>query len=78
MAFKFAAYETLRGLHSRVTNGRNADVTEDFAMGAIAGAFAAGRLGRLGVGVGMAVDARSGHVDGCESYRDVEHVCRLR
>lgn len=49
MAFKFAAYETMRGLHARVTKGRPADVTEDFAMGAIAGAFAAGMTTPLDV-----------------------------
>ncbi|KAK9822204.1 hypothetical protein WJX81_004183 [Elliptochloris bilobata] len=42
MAFKFAAYESMRSLHRRLTNGRRpANVQEDFAMGAVAGAFAA-------------------------------------
>ncbi|KAL3134058.1 hypothetical protein ABBQ32_008487 [Trebouxia sp. C0010 RCD-2024] len=40
MAFKFAAYETLRQVHRRL-NDRKANVQEDFAMGACAGAFAA-------------------------------------
>lgn len=40
MAFKFAAFETLRSIHSGLT-GRKASVQEDFAMGAAAGAFAA-------------------------------------
>lgn len=41
MAFKFAAYETLRQVHRRFNDGRKANVQEDFAMGACAGAFAA-------------------------------------
>eukprot|EP00191_Tetraselmis_sp_GSL018_P005791 CAMPEP_0177611448 /NCGR_PEP_ID=MMETSP0419_2-20121207/20495_1 /TAXON_ID=582737 /ORGANISM="Tetraselmis sp., Strain GSL018" /LENGTH=387 /DNA_ID=CAMNT_0019107175 /DNA_START=628 /DNA_END=1788 /DNA_ORIENTATION=+ len=41
MAFKFAAYESLRQLHSSLNGGRKANPTEDFAMGAAAGAFAA-------------------------------------
>ncbi|KAK9918383.1 hypothetical protein WJX75_003667 [Coccomyxa subellipsoidea] len=41
MAFKFAAYESLRSLHRRANGGRNANAQEDFAMGAAAGAFAA-------------------------------------
>ncbi|KAL0045454.1 hypothetical protein WJX82_007121 [Trebouxia sp. C0006] len=41
MAFKFAAYETLRQVHRRLNDGRKANVQEDFAMGACAGAFAA-------------------------------------
>lgn len=41
MAVKFAAYESLRQLHSRWSNGRKASPGEDFAMGAFAGAVAA-------------------------------------
>ncbi|EIE24932.1 mitochondrial carrier [Coccomyxa subellipsoidea C-169] len=41
MAFKFAAYESLRSLHRRANGGRTANAQEDFAMGAAAGAFAA-------------------------------------
>ena len=41
MAFKFAAYESMRQLHGRVNNGRKASPQEDFAMGAAAGALAA-------------------------------------
>eukprot|EP00951_Prasinocladus_malaysianus_P043010 scaffold531429_cov43-Prasinocladus_malaysianus.AAC.1 len=41
MAFKFAAYESLRQLHATATGGRKANPTEDFAMGAVSGAFAA-------------------------------------
>ena len=41
MAIKFAAYESMRGFHSRMVGGRKANVQEDFAMGAIAGAAAA-------------------------------------
>ncbi|CAL5227018.1 g9911 [Coccomyxa viridis] len=41
MAFKFAAYESMRSLHRRLNNGRSANVQEDFCMGATAGAFAA-------------------------------------
>lgn len=42
MAFKFACYETLRSLHRAVfVKDRNLNVQEDFAIGAIAGAFAA-------------------------------------
>jgi len=43
MAFKFAAYESMRSLHKKVLckNGRIASPQEDFAMGAIAGAMAA-------------------------------------
>lgn len=40
MAFKFACYETLRSVHRNVT-GRGATPQEDFAIGAVAGAFAA-------------------------------------
>eukprot|EP00884_Botryococcus_braunii_P009641 jgi/Botrbrau1/18679/Bobra.0386s0008.1 len=40
MAFKFAAYETLRSVHKQV-HKRNATAQEDFIMGAISGAFAA-------------------------------------
>ncbi|PNH08571.1 Solute carrier family 25 member 38 [Tetrabaena socialis] len=41
MAIKFAAYESMRQLHRALNGGRNASVTEDFAMGAVAGALAA-------------------------------------
>jgi hypothetical protein len=41
MAFKFAAYESMRQLHGRMTQGRKASPQEDFAMGAAAGAVAA-------------------------------------
>ena len=41
MAIKFAAYESMRGFHSRMCGGRTASVPEDFAMGAVAGAAAA-------------------------------------
>ncbi|KAK9794674.1 hypothetical protein WJX73_006307 [Symbiochloris irregularis] len=41
MAFKFAAYETMRTLHSQLRPGRPASAQEDFAMGMVAGAFAA-------------------------------------
>jgi solute carrier family 25 (mitochondrial S-adenosylmethionine transporter), member 26 len=41
MAFKFAAYESLKQMHRRAVHGRDPNVTEDFAMGATAGAFAA-------------------------------------
>mmetsp|Transcript_760 Transcript_760/g.2286 ORF Transcript_760/g.2286 Transcript_760/m.2286 type:complete len:407 (+) Transcript_760:1173-2393(+) len=40
MAFKFAAYETLRQVHFKMAN-RKANPTEDFALGAVSGAFAA-------------------------------------
>lgn len=40
MAFKFAAYESLRSLHRRIV-GRKATPHEDFLCGAAAGAFAA-------------------------------------
>jgi len=40
MAFKFAAYETLRQVHHQF-KGDKASPSEDFAMGAVAGAFAA-------------------------------------
>jgi hypothetical protein len=41
MAFKFAAYESLRAAHLRLMRGRKASVQEDFCMGAVSGAFAA-------------------------------------
>ncbi|CAG9463123.1 unnamed protein product [Pedinophyceae sp. YPF-701] len=41
MAFKFAAYESLRSLARRVRPERAATPQEDFAMGLLAGAFAA-------------------------------------
>ncbi|KAK9840693.1 hypothetical protein WJX84_004600 [Apatococcus fuscideae] len=41
MACKFAAYETMRSLHRNFVGGRKASATEDFAMGAVSGAFAA-------------------------------------
>ena len=41
MAVKFAAYEMLRGLHSRLHDGRPANVAEDLIMGGFAGAAAA-------------------------------------
>jgi solute carrier family 25 S-adenosylmethionine transporter 26 len=41
MAIKFAAYESMRQLHSRFHKGRPASPQEDFAMGATAGAMAA-------------------------------------
>lgn len=41
MAFKFAAYESLRQVHQRITGGRAASIQEDFVMGATAGALAA-------------------------------------
>lgn len=41
MACKFAAYETMRSLHRSFVGGRKASATEDFAMGAVSGAFAA-------------------------------------
>ncbi len=40
MAFKFAAYESMRQMHANLT-GRKANPTEDFAMGAVSGAVAA-------------------------------------
>lgn len=49
MAFKFAAYETLRSLHTKLSNGGKADMTEDFIMGAISGAVAAGMTTPLDV-----------------------------
>lgn len=41
MAVKFAVYETLRNLHSRLKGDRPASVVEDLAMGGFAGAAAA-------------------------------------
>jgi solute carrier family 25 (mitochondrial S-adenosylmethionine transporter), member 26 len=41
MSFKFAAYETLRQAHRRLTNGRSPNFAEDFLLGAISGAVAA-------------------------------------
>jgi hypothetical protein len=41
MAFKFAAYESMRQVHSQFCGGRKASPHEDFAMGAAAGALAA-------------------------------------
>ncbi|MEW5310044.1 MAG: hypothetical protein WDW38_001876 [Sanguina aurantia] len=41
MAIKFAAYESLRSLHSKAVGGRVASVQEDFVMGAFSGALAA-------------------------------------
>eukprot|EP01023_Acetabularia_acetabulum_P042119 TRINITY_DN413_c0_g2_i1.p1 TRINITY_DN413_c0_g2~~TRINITY_DN413_c0_g2_i1.p1 ORF type:complete len:351 (-),score=82.27 TRINITY_DN413_c0_g2_i1:1042-2094(-) len=41
MACKFAAYESLRGIYKLMIRGRQASAHEDFAIGAIAGAFAA-------------------------------------
>lgn len=41
MAFKFAAYESMRQMHRRFFKGRNCNPQEDFMMGAIAGAAAA-------------------------------------
>mmetsp|Transcript_13587 Transcript_13587/g.23888 ORF Transcript_13587/g.23888 Transcript_13587/m.23888 type:complete len:445 (-) Transcript_13587:491-1825(-) len=41
MAIKFAAYETMRQVHSKFHKGRVASPQEDFAMGAVAGAAAA-------------------------------------
>ncbi|KAF8067158.1 SAMC1 [Scenedesmus sp. PABB004] len=42
MAVKFAAYESMRQLHAKLSGGRPASPQEDFAMGATAGALAAG------------------------------------
>ncbi|KAL6758732.1 mitochondrial carrier protein [Haematococcus lacustris] len=41
MAIKFAAYESMRQVQSRIRNGRPASPQEDFAMGAVAGSLAA-------------------------------------
>lgn len=41
MAFKFAAYESMRSARLRLMRGRKATVQEDFCMGAVSGAFAA-------------------------------------
>lgn len=41
MAFKFAGYETIRSIHRTMLKDREPTAQEDFAMGAIAGAFAA-------------------------------------
>lgn len=41
MAFKFAAYESMRSLRLRLMKGRKATAQEDFCMGAVSGAFAA-------------------------------------
>ncbi|KXZ47855.1 hypothetical protein GPECTOR_32g467 [Gonium pectorale] len=41
MAIKFAAYESMRQVHRAMHGGRAANVQEDFAMGALAGALAA-------------------------------------
>lgn len=41
MAVKFAVYEMLRGVHSRLHEERPANVAEDLVMGGVAGAAAA-------------------------------------
>lgn len=41
MAIKFAAYESMRQLHSKACEGRKPSFHEDFAMGAASGALAA-------------------------------------
>lgn len=41
MAVKFAVYEMMRNLHSRLNDGRPANVAEDLIMGGVAGAAAA-------------------------------------
>ena len=41
MAIKFAAYESMRQVHSKANAGRQASPQEDFVMGAMAGALAA-------------------------------------
>lgn len=41
MAVKFAVYEMMRNLHSRLNGGRPANVAEDLVMGGVAGAAAA-------------------------------------
>ena len=41
MAVKFAVYETMRNVHSRLQHGRPANVAEDLIMGGVAGAAAA-------------------------------------
>lgn len=41
MAVKFAVYEMMRGVHSRLNDGRPANVVEDLIMGGVAGAAAA-------------------------------------
>ncbi|KAG1674486.1 hypothetical protein FOA52_003091 [Chlamydomonas sp. UWO 241] len=41
MAIKFAAYESMRQMHSRLNGGRVASPGEDFAIGAVSGAAAA-------------------------------------
>jgi len=41
MAVKFAAYESLRRMHARMTRGRQSTPQEDFAMGALSGSVAA-------------------------------------
>jgi hypothetical protein len=41
MAFKFAAYETLKQMHRAAVGGRSPTMAEDFCLGATAGACAA-------------------------------------
>ena len=41
MAFKFAAYETLKQMHRAAVGGRSPSMPEDFCLGATAGACAA-------------------------------------
>ncbi|EFN52160.1 hypothetical protein CHLNCDRAFT_139333 [Chlorella variabilis] len=41
MAVKFAVYETMRNVHTRLRGGRPANVAEDLIMGGVAGAAAA-------------------------------------
>ena len=41
MAFKFAAYETLKQMHRAAVGGRAPSMAEDFCLGATAGACAA-------------------------------------
>ena len=48
MAFKFAAYESLRQVHTNLS-GRKPNPGEDFAIGAVSGAFAAGATTPLDV-----------------------------
>jgi solute carrier family 25 S-adenosylmethionine transporter 26 len=60
MAFKFAAYESLRNLHRSFNPHRSASPSEDFAMGLISGAFAAAATTPLDViKTNMMVNAKS-------------------
>jgi len=79
MAFKFAAYESLRLVHQRLIGDRRATPAEDFAIGAASGAFAAAATTPLDViKTNMMVSAGGERLGMIQAARKVHAASGLR